>query len=163
MANGATDVSDRFAALERRQRRASRGLMLLGIVVLVQALVIAYLVVPFGGPAKHLLTVQAGKVEVVDRTGTARAEFTAESGQTLFKMSDAKERTRVLLRENEAGFVTMEFFEPNSNEKTMTLYTDTRRSFLKLHDPKTGRHLNLQAATEGMGLFESAERGHAQP
>lgn len=159
----AGDVHERFAKLERRQRRSTRWLIVLGVAVLLQTAAIAYLVVPFGGPAKHLVTLQAGRVQVVDPAGTVRAKLTADPWQTTLSMYDAKGMTRVLLRENDAGFVTLEFFDRNSNRKAMTLFTGTERSLLELHDPKTGRRLDLQAAQEGMGLVEFDDRGRLLP
>lgn len=157
------EIPDRFARLERQQKRVIRGLIRLGIVVFLQTAVIAYLIIPFGGLIKHPITLQAGKFEVIDNSGTVRAELTAEYGQTLFKMSDAKGQTRVLLRENEAGFVTMEFTDRNFNDKAMTIFTGTKQSYFELYDPKSRMHLTLQAAEEGMGLLRFDERGQPLP
>jgi hypothetical protein len=157
------DIADRLVMLERRQRRASRWLILLGIVVFLQAATIACLAVPFGGPVKHLITLSAGRFEVIDQNGTVRAVLTADTAQTMLSMSDAKGTTRILLRENDTGFATMEFFDRASNEKTMTLFTGTKRSFLELRDPKTRRYLNIQAAEQGMGLMQFDERDQMLP
>lgn len=145
-ADTAAVAPDRFEALERRQRRATRWLALLGAVALLQAVAIAYLAVPFGGPAKHPVTMQAGRFEVVDRNGTVRAVLTAESGQTMLAMTDATGKTQVLLRENDTGFASLEFFDRSSGEKTMTLFAGTKRSLLELRDPRTRRYLSAQAA-----------------
>jgi hypothetical protein len=132
-------------------------------VVLLQTVAIAYLVLPFGGRAKHPINMQAGKLEIVDQSGMVRAKLTSEYGQTMFAMYDAKGETRLLLRENDEGFVTMEFFDRLNNQKTMTLFSGTKRSFLELHDPKTRRGLNVQAGAEGIGVMEFDERGQVLP
>lgn len=162
-ADTATLGSDRFETLERRQRRTTRWLALLGAVVLLQAGAIAYLAVPFGGSAKHPLTLQAGRFEVIDGNGTVRAKLTAEYGQTLLSLSDTTGTTRILLRENEIGFATMEFSNRHSGDKTVTLFTGTKRSFLELRDPRTRQHLNAQAGEGEMGLTRFDERGQALP
>ena len=152
-------VSERLAMLERRQRRVSRWLVVLGVVVLLQAWVIAYMTIPFGSAIKHPITFQAGKFEVIDANGTVRARLTAELGQTMLSMSDANGNTRILVRENESGFSTLEFFDRANNEKTMTLFTGAKRSFLELYDPKTRHYLSVQAMENEKGLKRYNERG----
>lgn len=156
-------VNERLTILERRQSRTSRWLIILGVVVLLQACTIAYLTIPFGGAAKHPVTLQAGKFEAIDGNGKVRATLTADSGQTMLSMSDAYGYTRILLRENESGFATMEFFDRANNEKTMTLFTGTKQSFLELHDPKTRHYLSVQAAKKALGLMKLDERGQLLP
>lgn len=161
--NDSVQLSERLASLERRQGRTSRRLWLLGAIVLLQAAVIAYLAVPFGGAAKHPVALQAGRFEVVDRNGVVRAELTADIGQAMLALHDSAGRSQVLLRGNESGFATMEFFDRGSGEKTTTLFAGSKRSFLELRDPATWRRLSIQAGEGEMGLSRLDERGQALP
>jgi hypothetical protein len=154
---------DRLDALERRQRRTTRRLAALGVIVLIQALVIAYLAVPFGGPLKHPATLQAGRFEVIDRDGTVRAVLTSDGGQTMLAMDDATGRGRILIRENDSGFAALEMFDRGSNQKSVMLMAGSKRSVLELRDPRTRHYVNAQAGEGALGLSQLDDRDKELP
>jgi hypothetical protein len=154
---------DRLEALERRQRRTTRWLAALGVVVGLQAIVIAYLVIPFGTSVKHPVTVQAGRFEVIDRSGTVRAVLASEYGQTMLAMHDKTGRSQILLRENDEGFAVLEFYHRPSDQNTVTLLAGSKKSYLRLRDPGTMEYLSAQAGEGEMGLMRLDERGNKQP
>lgn len=156
-------ISEQFAALERRQARTSRWLRFLGALVIVQTVVIAYTSLPIGGAIKHPLTLQAGRFEAIDRNGVVRAVLTADDAQTILELNDPAGRSQILLRENKSGFATMEFFNRATNEKAATLFAGSKRAILELHDPSTRQHLRIQAGEGELGLTRYDERGQVVP
>lgn len=160
--DGVDQLSDRLAAVERWQKQASRRLRLLWAVLILQAAAIAYLVLPFEA-VKHPLTLQAGRFEAIDRNGNVRAVLTADFGQTMLQLKDAAGKSQILLRENDTGFATMEFFDRRSHYKTMTLFAGPEWSFLELHDPTTRELVNIQAGNGELGLFRLNERRQLLP
>ncbi|MCX7665978.1 MAG: hypothetical protein N2112_10550 [Gemmataceae bacterium] len=157
------ELFKRLATLEQTQGRTSRRLRILGAFVILQTILIAYLVLPIVGIAKHPLTVQAGSVEIIDRNGIVRAELSAELGQSLLALRDATGQSQVLLRTNETGFSTLELFDRASDRKSVVLFSGSKRSFLEFRAPDDGRRVSIQAGEGELGLRRLDERGQVVP